>query len=88
MNKTLVLLVVLFHLLTNLSNAELVSSMKFSLHYACEGKGPSCPYYVLAEGIIEADTPKKFLNFMREVKEGRGGHPTVYFNSPGGVRLF
>ncbi len=52
--------------------------MRFSLHYGDYSSGSE--YYILAQGLIEEDTPDAFLLFIDEVK----GRPGVYFNSPGG----
>lgn len=60
------------------AEGKLSTPMTFSVHRGCSGN--SCPYYILAEGSITSDTPKRFLEFMKTIK----AKPTIYFNSPGG----
>jgi hypothetical protein len=60
------------------AEGKLSTPMTFSVHRGCSNS--SCPYYILAEGIITSDTPRGFLEFTKTIK----GRPTIYFNSPGG----
>lgn len=62
------------------ADASIQHPMTFSAHQ--ENWGSGSEFYVLAEGIIEEDTPEKFRSFIAEIR--RMPTPTVYFNSPGG----
>lgn len=62
--------------------AKSSKQMSFSLHH--EDSGSSSQFFLLAEGVITAETPRRFESFMRTVRDG---NPVVYFNSPGGNLL-
>jgi hypothetical protein len=46
--------------------------------------GTACPRVIVAEGIIEADTPQAFVAFLRSVAGESGLRDVVVLNSPGG----
>jgi hypothetical protein len=48
------------------------------------GCGARCPRVIVAEGIIEADTPQTFVAFLRSVADESGLRDVVVLNSPGG----
>jgi len=49
-----------------------------------EGCGMSCPNVVVADGVIEPDTPKIFLDFAREAARSQNLKSVMLINSPGG----
>lgn len=54
--------------------------MTFSVHTPCIGNAWFCAPYVLAQGVITHDTPKRFSIFLDKYKY----KPRIYFHSPGG----
>jgi hypothetical protein len=46
--------------------------------------GARCPRVIVAEGIIEADTPQTFFDFLQSVAAEPGLRDVVVLNSPGG----
>ena len=46
--------------------------------------GAKCPRVVVAEGVIEEDTPLEFIDFMRTAVYSSGLRSVVFLNSPGG----
>ncbi len=64
---------------TNSSTERTNQPMTFRIINVCEGK--VCPSFILAEGVIAAETPKAFRIFLTSLK---GYYAPVYFNSPGG----
>ena len=46
--------------------------------------GAKCPRVIVADGVIEPDTPDVFLAFARSAAEQSGLRGVVFLNSPGG----
>ena len=46
--------------------------------------GQQCPKVVVAQGVIEAETPEEFLNFARTAALAKGLRAVVFIDSPGG----
>ena len=46
--------------------------------------GAQCPKVVVAQGVIEAETPENFLNFARTAALANGLRAVVFIDSPGG----
>ena len=48
------------------------------------GCSARCPHVVVADGVIEADTPKAFVEFLKERSDDPSLKRIVFFNSRGG----
>ena len=46
--------------------------------------GARCPHVIVAEGVIETDTPQTFIDFLKERSEDDKLRRIVFLNSPGG----
>jgi hypothetical protein len=46
--------------------------------------GARCPNVIVAEGVIETDTPQLFVDFLRSTSDDRKLRRIVFFNSRGG----
>ena len=46
--------------------------------------GARCPHVIVAEGVIESDTPQAFVDFLRSESGDRRLKRIVFFNSRGG----
>jgi hypothetical protein len=46
--------------------------------------GADCPQIIVAEGVIEQDTPQEFIDFVKSAAEERGARGVVLLSSPGG----
>ncbi|MBV8662348.1 MAG: hypothetical protein JO107_04530 [Hyphomicrobiales bacterium] len=46
--------------------------------------GTRCPEVIVADGVIEEDTPRAFLDFTRQVAASPRLHSVILLNSPGG----
>ncbi len=46
--------------------------------------GARCPHVIVAEGVIETDTPQQFVDFLKGVSEDRSLRRIVFFDSRGG----
>ena len=62
------------------------SGMRFRVFEPCEGNNSICATTVLAQGVIEADTPERFNAFLKNANQGKLGNfsGTVVLDSPGG----
>jgi len=71
-------------LFTQLAEAQ-VAPMRFRLARV-EGRncGADCPQIIVAEGVIEQDTPQAFIDFVKSASEERGARGVVLLSSPGG----
>ena len=49
-----------------------------------EGCGMRCPNVVVADGVIEPDTPQQFVDFAREAARSQNLKSVMLINSPGG----
>lgn len=64
--------------------------MRFSLFEPCDGNGSMCATHILAQGVIESDTPERLGRFLLEAKRGKlssMSSATMAFDSPGGDLL-
>ncbi|WP_158817640.1 hypothetical protein [Methylocapsa sp. S129] len=61
------------------------SAMSFRLA-KLEGRacGARCPRVIVAEGIIEEDTPEAFVDFLKSVADAPNLRDVIVLNSPGG----
>jgi hypothetical protein len=48
------------------------------------GCGARCPRVIVAEGVIEEDTPETFISFLQSAAETQDLRDVVVINSPGG----
>jgi hypothetical protein len=48
------------------------------------GCGARCPRVIVAEGVIEEDTPENFISFLQSAAETQDLRDVVVINSPGG----
>jgi hypothetical protein len=48
------------------------------------GCGARCPHVIVADGVIEADTPQAFVDFLRSDSSDSKLRRIVFFNSRGG----
>jgi hypothetical protein len=59
--------------------------MSFHLARVAEGGCTrDCPQIIVAEGVIEEDTPQAFIDFVRSAATQRGARGVVLLSSPGG----
>ncbi len=65
------------------SAPALEAPMTFSIYRPCEGNGSYCGQYILAQGAITRDTPRK----LEAVLRAQQYKPKIYFHSPGGDLL-
>ena len=49
-----------------------------------EGCGARCPNVLVADGVIEPDTPQRFVDFAREAARAQNLKSVMLINSPGG----
>ena len=43
-----------------------------------------CPQVIVADGVIEADTPQAFVDFAKQAAQARALRGVIFINSPGG----
>jgi hypothetical protein len=48
------------------------------------GCGARCPHVIVAEGVIEPETPQAFVAFLKSMSDDRALKRIVFFNSRGG----
>ena len=59
--------------------------MEFHLARVEEGGcARDCPQIIVAEGVIEEDTPQAFIDFVKQAAEQPGARGVVLLSSPGG----
>jgi hypothetical protein len=59
--------------------------MQFHLaRVAQDGCARDCPQVIVAEGVIEEDTPQAFVDFVRSAADQPGARSVVLLSSPGG----
>ena len=46
--------------------------------------GARCPHVIVADGVIEEDTPQTFVDFLKSMSDDRKLRRIVFFNSRGG----
>jgi hypothetical protein len=46
--------------------------------------GSRCPEVIVADGVIEEDTPQTFIDFTRQIASSPGLRSVILLNSPGG----
>lgn len=64
--------------------AQVGKQMTFRVGNACDGNGEMCGARVYAEGEIVAETPDRFMTFVRANRSRLPPVPWVSFHSPGG----
>jgi hypothetical protein len=65
----------------------LAQTQPMSFHLATvdsKGCARSCPQIIVAEGVIEEDTPDNFVDFIRSAADQPGARGVVLLSSPGG----
>ncbi len=94
MNTQLKLICIIVAAMSTLASASSggaeATSMQFSLFEPCDGNGSMCATQILAQGLIESETPEKFERFLLESKLGKITNMTtitMVFDSPGGNLL-
>ena len=61
------------------------SSMTFRVQpLASGGCGARCPHVIVADGVIEFDTPQEFVNFLKSGADDKKLRRVVFINSRGG----
>jgi hypothetical protein len=61
------------------------SSMTFRVRpLANGGCGDRCPHVIVADGVIESDTPQAFVNFLKSGADDKKLRRVVFINSRGG----
>jgi len=61
------------------------SSMTFRVQPLSTGNcGARCPHVIVADGVIESDTPQVFVDFLKSGADDKMLHRVVFLNSRGG----
>jgi len=55
-----------------------------SVNFDSEDCGVDCPQVIVADGVIEADTPQAFIDFAKEATRTKRLRSVIFMNSPGG----
>ena len=55
-----------------------------SVNFDSNDCGANCPQVIVADGVIEADTPQAFVDFAKEASQSRRLRSVIFMNSPGG----
>ncbi len=70
-------------LTSSVASAE--NTMKFRVEpLATDRCGARCPHVIVADGVIEEDTPQTFVDFLKSMSGDRNLRRIVFFNSRGG----
>ena len=69
----------------NVTASAASSSMTFRVQpLATGGCGPRCPHVIVADGVIELETPQAFVDFLKSGAVDRKLRRVVFINSRGG----
>ena len=55
-----------------------------SVNFASDNCVADCPQVIVADGVIEADTPQAFLDFAKQASQSKRLRSVIFINSPGG----
>ena len=55
-----------------------------SVNFDSNDCGANCPQVVVADGVIEAETPQAFVDFAKEASQSQRLRSVIFMNSPGG----
>jgi hypothetical protein len=55
-----------------------------SVNFASTGCLADCPQVIIADGVIEADTPQAFIDFAKQASQTERLRGVIFINSPGG----
>src|SRR5271165_3162065 len=65
--------------------ASAENTMRFRVEpLATDRCGARCPHVIVADGVIEEDTPQTFVDFLKSMSDDRKLRRIVFFNSRGG----
>jgi hypothetical protein len=72
-------------LLTALPAAAEQAPMTFrSVNFDSNDCGANCPQVIVADGVIEAETPQAFVDFAKQASQSQRLRSVIFMNSPGG----
>jgi hypothetical protein len=55
-----------------------------SVNFDSDACAANCPQVIVADGVIEADTPQAFVDFAKEASQSKRLRSVIFMNSPGG----
>jgi hypothetical protein len=55
-----------------------------SVNFASNDCGANCPQVIVADGVIETDTPQAFIDFAKQASQTQRLRRVIFMNSPGG----
>jgi hypothetical protein len=55
-----------------------------SVNFDSNDCGANCPQVIVADGVIEAETPQAFVDFAEQASQSRRLRSVIFMNSPGG----
>jgi hypothetical protein len=55
-----------------------------AVDFASTGCLADCPQVIIADGVIEADTPQAFVDFAKQAAQSERLRGVIFMNSPGG----
>jgi hypothetical protein len=55
-----------------------------SVNFDSNDCGATCPQVVVADGVIEAETPQAFIDFAKQASQSQRLRSVIFINSPGG----
>ncbi|MGO4873040.1 MAG: hypothetical protein ACLPGW_20970 [Roseiarcus sp.] len=55
-----------------------------SVNFGSSDCGANCPQVIVADGVIQAETPQAFLDFAKQASQSQRLRSIVFINSPGG----
>jgi hypothetical protein len=55
-----------------------------SVNFGSSDCGANCPQVIIADGVIEAETPQTFIDFAKQASQSQRLRSVIFMNSPGG----
>jgi hypothetical protein len=55
-----------------------------SVNFDSSDCGANCPQVIVADGVIEAETPQTFIDFAKQASQSQRLRSVIFMNSPGG----
>jgi len=55
-----------------------------SVNFDSNDCGANCPQIIVADGVIEAETPQDFVDFAKQASQSQRLRSVIFMNSPGG----
>ena len=55
-----------------------------SVNFDSNDCGANCPQVIVADGVIEAETPQAFVDFAKQASQSQRLRSVIFMNSPGG----